>query len=213
VFTRTGTTWAQDAYIKASNAEPGDLFGTAGPSIALSGDGHTLAIGAASEDSAATGVDGAQASNAAIESGAVYVFVRGTGGWAQQAFVKASNTDANDQFGYGVALSGDGSTLAVGARHEASSARGLDGDQVDNSLFDAGAAYVFTRTANTWSQQHYVKAPTPTGNARFGHIVAMSASATTLVVGAPNESSPATGLDGDQMGTSAPNAGAVYIFE
>ncbi|MCA3011181.1 MAG: integrin, partial [Myxococcaceae bacterium] len=58
---------------------------------------------------------------------------------------KASNTGADDRFGSSVALSVDGSTLAVGARSEASNATGVNGTQTDNSAFPAGAVYVFTR--------------------------------------------------------------------
>src|SRR5262249_57113845 len=60
---------------------------------------------------------------------------------AQQAYLKASNTDANDQFGYSVAISGD--TVVVGAHFEASATAGVNGNQADNSAAIAGAAYVF----------------------------------------------------------------------
>jgi len=73
----------------------------------------------------------------------------------QTAYLKASNPDASDHFGcggvvqghtgQGVALSADGRTLAVGAPHEGSHAVGVNGNQADNSTFDAGAVYVFTR--------------------------------------------------------------------
>ncbi len=62
MFTRTGTTWRQQAYVKASNTGAGDSFGL---SVALSADGSTLAVGARLEDSAATGINGDQTSNAA----------------------------------------------------------------------------------------------------------------------------------------------------
>src|SRR5439155_24658260 len=59
-----------------------------------------------------------------------------------------------------VALSGDGNTLAVGAIGEASSTTGID--STPNELAPgAGAVYVYTRNAGTWSQQAYVKASTP----------------------------------------------------
>ena len=99
-----------------------------------------LAVGASAEDSAATGVNGDQADNGADNSGAVYVFVRSGSTWTQQAYIKASNTDANDNFGRSVALSGD--TLAVGAYLEDSAAPGVNGDQADNSAAIAGAVYV-----------------------------------------------------------------------
>jgi hypothetical protein len=59
----------------------------------------------------------------------------------QQAYLKASNTGANNQFGASVAVSGD--TVVVGAPNEDSAAMGVNGDQSDNSATNAGAAYVF----------------------------------------------------------------------
>jgi len=56
---------AQQEYLKASNTGASDFFGGA---VAISGD--TVVIGAGGEDSAATGVNGNQASNAAADSGA-----------------------------------------------------------------------------------------------------------------------------------------------
>jgi hypothetical protein len=69
VFTRSGTNWLQQAYLKASNAERMDEFGTS-----VSVDGDTMAVGAILEDSAATGVNGDQSDNTAGSSGAVYIF-------------------------------------------------------------------------------------------------------------------------------------------
>ncbi|MBI5773279.1 MAG: cadherin domain-containing protein, partial [Verrucomicrobia bacterium] len=69
VFTRSGTTWTQQAYLKASNTGELDYFGY---SVAVSGD--TVVVGAYWEDSNATGVNGTQADNSAAESGAAYIF-------------------------------------------------------------------------------------------------------------------------------------------
>ena len=80
--------------------------------------------------------------------------------WSHQAYLKASNTDVSDGFGTSVALSADGSILAVGAKLEDSAATGIDGDQADETADGAGAAYVLTRSGLTleWSQQAYLKA-------------------------------------------------------
>ena len=206
VFTRDGAgAWSQQAYIKASNPDASDDFGW---SIALSGD--TLAVGAVVEDSNATGIDGDQSDNSAENAGAVYVFTRdGAGVWSQQAYIKASNTDVEDAFGYAVALSGD--TLAVGALKEASAATGIDGDQTDNSAFEAGAVYVFTRDgAGVWSQQAYIKASNTDAVDVFGNSVALSGD--TLAFGAVEEDGNANGIDGDQSNNGANNAGATYVF-
>ena len=203
VFTRSGGTWSQQAYLKASNTGKSDKFGSA---LALSGD--TLAVGAYLEDSKAIGVNGNQANNTAADSGAVYVFTRSAGTWSQQAYLKASNTSAEDRFGAALALSGD--TLAVGAPYEDSKATGVNGDQADNSAGYAGAVYVFTRSAGTWSQQAYLKASNTGAGDSFGSALALSGD--TLAVGAGLEDSKATGVNGDQSDNSAFNAGAVYVF-
>jgi len=88
-------------------------------------------------------VGGDQSNNDQSNAGAVYVFASAGSTWSQRDYVKASNTDGNDYFGLTVAFSTDGSTLAVGASGEASSATGIDGDQTDNSAPRSGAVYVF----------------------------------------------------------------------
>ena len=203
VFRRTGTGWAQEAYLKASNTDAGDYFGS---SVAVSGD--TLAVGAILEESGATGVGGDQGDNSAWGSGAVYVFRRTGTGWEQEAYVKASNTDAEDYFGYSVAVSGD--TLAVGAFLEESGATGVGGDQDDNSAADSGAVYVFRRTGTGWAQEAYLKASNTGAFDNFGESVALSGD--TLAVGAEGEGSRATGVGGDQDDNSAWGSGAVYVF-
>jgi hypothetical protein len=203
VFIRTNGIWSQQAYVKASNTEAGDGFGE---SIALAGD--TLAVGASIESSAATGIDGDQTDNNAADSGAVYVFIRTNGVWRQQAYVKASNTEASDRFGLSIALVGD--TLAVGAVFEASAATGIDGDQTDNNAADSGAVYVFIRINGVWRQQAYVKASNTEASDWFGYSVALADD--TLAVGAINEASAATGIDGNQTDNNAADSGAVYVF-
>src|SRR3989454_9894418 len=152
----------QAAYIKASNTEMGDHFGNGGTleghGVALSGDGNTLAVGAPYESSGAKGSNGNQNDNSIYSAGAVYVFVRRNNAWSQQAYIKASNAGQSDKFGFVVSLSQDGNTLAVSAPGEGSAAKGINGDQKDDSIPEAGAVYVFTRTGNNWTQQAYIKA-------------------------------------------------------
>jgi hypothetical protein len=203
VFTRTDGVWSQQAYLKASNTEAGDWFGA---TVALVGD--TLVVGARFEDSAATGINGNQADNSAPDSGAAYVFTRTGGIWSQQAYLKASNTGADDRFGHHVALAGD--TVLVTAYLEDGSATGINGNQADNSAPDSGAAYVFTRTDGVWSQQAYLKASN-TGAGDWFAIPAVDGD--TLVVGAIQENSTATGIYGNQADNSVPDSGAVYVFQ
>ena len=209
VFTRTGTTWSQQAYLKASNTGVGDRFGY---ELSLSSDGNTLAIGAPDEKSNATGINGNQTDNSLAIAGATYVFTRTGATWSQQAYLKASNTSANDYFGLKLSLSSDGNTLAVAASHEDSNATGINGDQTDNSLAGAGAAYVFTRSGTTWSQQAYVKASNTGANDYFGAKLSLSSDGNILAIGANGEDSSATGINGNQTNNTAYSSGAAYVF-
>ena len=155
VFVRNGTTWTEQAFIKANNARPYSSFGVR---LALSGDGNALAVSAYLEDSAGQGVrppvlqpflllgslnSWREHENEAEESGAVYFYTRSGTTWTAGAYLKGSSTDAGDEFGSALALSGDGRLMVVGAHNEDSAASGVNGDQADNSGDDSGAAYVF----------------------------------------------------------------------
>ena len=208
VFTRSGTSWSQQAYIKASNTDNGDSFGI---SVSLSSDGNTLAIGATGEGSNVTGVDGDQTNNSAAASGATYVFTRSGTSWSQQAYIKASNTGASDEFGRSVSLGEDGNTLAIGATSEDSNATGINGDQTNNTAAIAGAAYVYIRSGTSWSQQAYLKASTTELNDQSAWPT-LSGDGKTLAVGAFYEDSSATGVNGDQSINWIYSAGAVFVY-
>jgi hypothetical protein len=203
VFVRNGTNWTQQAYLKASNTGVGDEFGF---SVGLSGD--TAVVGAVFEASNATGVDGNQSNNSALDSGSAYVFVRSGNTWTQQAYLKASNTGAFAGFGNSVAVSDD--TVVIGAAYENSNATGVNGDGSDNSAGSAGAVYVFARSGTTWTQQAYLKASNTETGDYFGWSVAVSGD--SVVIGAWEEASNATGIDGNQSDNSSPLAGAAYLF-
>ncbi len=158
---------AQGPVLIPGGAKFSENFGDA---VAISGD--TVVIGAPDEDSNTSGINGIKTNTGANGSGAAYVFVRNGNAWTQQAFLKASNTGQDDDFGYAVAISGD--TLIVGAYKEDSAAAGIGGNQDDNSLGDAGAAYIFVRSGTTWTQQAYLKPASPTSNGRFGFAVGIS---------------------------------------
>ena len=204
VFLRSGSNWTQEAYVKPFNTGISDFFGS---SVALSGD--TLAVGAILEDSNATGVNNFMGTDTSNASGAAYVFTRSGANWSQEAYVKASNTDVQDEFGFSVALSGD--MLAVGARLEDSGATGINGNESSNGLLNSGAGYVFTRSGMIWSQQAYIKASNTGQGDGFGVSIALDGD--LLAVGAPAEASEATGVGGNQTDNTAPNSGAAYLFQ
>jgi hypothetical protein len=218
----------QVAYLKASNPVEdahfgcgGTLTGHAGNASAISADGSTLAIGAPHENSGARGINGDQNDHSVYSAGAVYVFTRKGNAMAQQAYLKAASPGETANFGSSVALSRDGNTLAVAAYYESSAAKGINGNQDDRSIPEAGAVYIFVRSGTSWSQQAYIKASN-TGNAavgdayaegdQFGYSIALSADGNTLAVGAIGEDSNATGINGNQEDNSANQAGAAYVF-
>jgi hypothetical protein len=177
-----------------------------GFSVGISGD--TIVVGAIGEASAANGVNGNQFDGSAPLAGAAYVFERSAGLWSQSAYLKASNTDSDDMFGYAVAISGD--TVVVGAPYEDSAATGLNGNQMDNSVLDAGAAYVFERHAGSWAQAAYLKASNTGAADGFGYSAAIDGD--TIAIGAPFEAGSATGSNGNQIDESSPGSGAAYLF-
>jgi len=167
IFTRSGTTWTQQQKIQASDIQAGDSFGN---SVAIYGD--TVIVGAQLEDTS-----GANA-------GSVYIFTRSGTTWTQQQKIQATDKQANDQFGQSVAISGD--TVVVGANLE------------DTGGTSAGAAYVFTRSGTTWTQQQKIQATDKQTIDYFGNSVAIYGD--TVIVGAQLED------------TGGSNAGAAYVF-
>jgi len=115
---------------------------------------------------------------------------------AQQARMKADNAGNNDVFGTSVAVSGN--TVVVGASQEAG-----PGDVLANS----GAAYVFVRDGNTWTQQGYLRAPNAGMDDYFGGAVAISGD--VVAVGARGEDATAAG---DPSNNALTNSGAAYVF-
>ncbi|WP_416401473.1 integrin [Alicycliphilus denitrificans] len=209
LFGNDGTGWSVQSVLTGSNTEFNDRFGN---QVALSADGGTLAVGAPGETSSGKGINAAPGPRSLARAGAAYVFTRSGGAWNEQAFIKASNTDQDDEFSHSIALSADGNTLAVGAASEAGSSTGLTGNQADNAAGGAGAVFLFQRSGNTWSQRSYTKASNTGAEDAFGSSVALSADGKTLAVGARAEDSLATGVQGNQADNTANNSGAVYLY-
>ena len=123
-------------------------------------------------------------------------------------YIKASNAEAGDFFGWSVALSADGTTLAVGAPSEDSKTVGINGEQTDNDSSNSGAVYMFIKENGIWVQQAYLKASNTEQpnlnpyrvlpNDRFGYKVALSDDGNTLAVSALLEDSPSFGINCNQ---------------
>lgn len=203
IFHREDNSWSQEAYLKASNSDPNDIFGN---SIAISGE--TVVVGAKGESSSSRGVGGNQTDNTAVKSGAVYVFRRTGSTWNQEAYLKASNSEAGDLFGHSVGIIRN--TIVVGAIGESSNSTEVNGNQEDNTSGRSGAVYVFRRTGSVWNQEAYLKAPNTGADDLFGQSVTIVED--RLIVGAPQEDGASNGVDGDFSDNTAPDSGAAYSY-
>lgn len=206
IFRLIENKWTEIAYIKSNYPKIEDRFGA---SIALNAAGNRLAVGAPFEDSNATGVDGNQADNSSVNSGAVFVYSDISGTWSQQAYLKASNTQPDYRFGFSVAINGN--QLAIGSVSESSGSIGINGDESNKTAPQSGAAYLFKLENETWRQTTYIKAP-KTGDKNFFGAPVLLSGAGDLVVGATGETSIAVGINGDKTTTGARNAGAAYFY-
>src|SRR5258708_23162511 len=112
------------------------------------------------------------------------------------AYIKASNAKKDDQFGYTVALSAAGNTMAVGTTAEDSAAKGINGNQADHFALNAGAVYVFNRSGGNWVQQAYVNASNAKASDQFRASLALTGDGNTLALGPTGASSAATRHNG-----------------
>ena len=127
-------------------------------------------------------------------------------------YVKASNTGSSDLYGFAVAVSGDGNTLAVGAPKEDSVSVGINGDETDNTSADQGAVYIYARQNGIWVKQAYLKSPKAQAGEYFGYSLALSRDGNVLAVGAPRENSLAMGVNNFIDQAAGASVGAVFTF-
>ncbi|MGY3570228.1 hypothetical protein [Vibrio paucivorans] len=155
IFELDTSGWQQTQYVKASNSGADDYFGR---TLALSGDGNSLLVGAIAEDSSGQGTGSLGDDNIASNSGAAYLFKKTDGGnWVQQTLIKSSNSDAGDWFASDLDISYDGTTIAVGAQKEASPHKGINGGGAQNNTLEAGAVYIFQYLNGSWIETGFIK--------------------------------------------------------
>ena len=169
IYTRSGSTWTEQAKLTASDAQATDFFGRA---ASISGDGSYAIVGAYNEDGGA----GEPNPNA----GAAYIFERSGSTWTEQAILRASDgitapTQQGDFFGLTVSINSDGTYAIVGATGEDGGA----GDPLSN----AGAAYIYTRSGSTWTEQAKITASDAQASDNFGSTVSINSDGTYAIVG------------------------------
>lgn len=175
LFTREGDGWSQQTILTPPDEFEGDNFGGR---LSLSARGETAVIGASEASSPG-----------AVERGAAYVFTDTGSAWSRTAKLTATDGDEEDKFGNSVAISGDGTTILVGAPFDE-----------DPNGEDAGSAYRFERSDGSWIQQAKLLPGDGDPDERFG-IVSLSRDGSTALVGAYRDKN----RNGD-------DAGAAYVF-
>lgn len=161
VFTKPGADWVQQTKLLPPS---GDAPSSYGLSIALNGDGSTMAVGRHLDDTPT------------VDAGAVFIYTRTGSSWSQQTKITVS--DAAMHFGRSVSLSDSGNHVAIGAYGNAS---------------DNGCVYVFVRSGSTWTQQSRLTASDGSSGDSLGYSVAISKDASTVIAGAYSNDTKASG--------------------
>jgi len=156
VYKYMNNEWVFQKYIKPENLGTTVLFGV---DIALTNDGEYAFIGAS--DSSRYGV----------ASGCLYIYKQVNEDWKLHQIVYPDDITADDQFGRGVSVSGDGEYLFVGSVKE------------DTAGTDVGCVYVFKNLSGIWVQMHKITPVDPEPTLRFGNSTATNEDGTMLVVG------------------------------
>ena len=179
VFTRSGGVWRQQGgKLVGTISGYGGGLWSQGASVALSGDGNTAIVGGPSDNRT---------------MGAAWVFTRSGDVWMQQDNKLVGSGAGEPPLppgqGMSVALSADGNTAIVGS-------------------WGAEAAWVFTRSGGTWTQQgKKLVGSDAVGSARQGMSVALSADGNTAILGGPGDNPWARSVP---FGLGA--AGAAWVF-
>lgn len=193
VFARSGSAWSESAILTPPVLAEYAYFGN---DVAITGGASpTLVVGAPGEPS----------SGATIYPGTAYVYTPSGATWSQTAVLTAATQVTYARFGSAVALSADGTTLAIGADNEDVTATS------GASAPGAGAVHLFTGSDSSWNEVTRLTAASPSSGSGFGQTLAMNADGSTLAAGAADEDGGAAGVNG-APDTTMQTAGAAYLF-
>jgi hypothetical protein len=176
IFARSGNSWSEEAILVASDKANSDYFGY---SVSINSDGSRVVIGAAYADPGAT-----------TSAGKAYIFARSGNSWSEEAILVASDKAVDDYFGYSVSINSDGSRVVIGARLAD-----------PGGTANAGKAYIFARSGNSWSEEAILVASDKAVDDYFGYSVSINSDGSRVVIGAHYA---------DPGGTT--NAGKAYIL-
>lgn len=177
IYIRSGTTWTLETTLKASDATNSDRLG-----YSVSCDSTCTWVAAGTPQ---------RKVSTATNAGSVVLFHRTGTTWSASIRITTSDFAGSDFFGWSVAINGNGDRLIAGAYLADPS-----------STTGAGAAYVFTRSGTSWTQEAKLVASDRVANFQFGYSVSMNQDGSRVIVGANNATTDIY-----------LNAGAAYIFQ
>lgn len=158
IYTRSGSVWTQETILTASDKAIGDSLGV---SITMTSNGDRIAVGAQGRDTGGL-----------VNSGAVYHYTRTGVTWTQESVLTALDKETEGLYGGGVALTGDGTYLAV-------SAHGM----TISGVAKAGKLYFYTRSGSVWTQVGTLLPSVPQSSGYFGNGITLSPDGTKLLIG------------------------------
>jgi hypothetical protein len=178
IYSRSGSTWTMQQKLTSSDRADFDYFGKA---VSINSDG-TYVIATAYGDA-----------DNGTSSGSAYIFTRSGSTWSQQAKIKPSDGHANAEFGGGqwntpgvsASINSDATYVIVGSYYKGE----LDSESVGQQR--TGAAYVFTRSGSTWTQQQKLSPSAIVAFTYFGNSVSINSDATYAIIGAHGDTSGA----------------------
>lgn len=171
IYSRSGTTWTEEAVLTASNISASAYFGRG---TVITTDGSRVAVGSYGASPSATSM-----------AGAVYVFSRSGTSWTQEAILTASDKAANDNLGIGLSISSDG-TRIVATAHNASR----------NSITSIGKTYIFSRSGTSWTEEAGFLSSDGVASDKFGSYTAISNAGSFAMTSAVQAGSPGYTLSG-----------------
>jgi hypothetical protein len=186
VYNRSGTTWSQDTNnLQPTEIEQGDVYGT---TVAISGDGNTIAVGSVGDDDA--GYD-----DGIYNVGAVYVYVKSGGTWSQthKLYPVGTSRMALSKFGAAISISDDGNILLIGANAQ-------------------GVVYTATRSGGNWTLSTSTTSITGDDMAASDQFSISVTGALGLQISG-NGTTAIVGADSVDAANGFVDAGAAYIFK
>jgi hypothetical protein len=199
----SGNNWTERTDIPLQSSAPSS-FGYANSGLGISGNGDVIAAN----------IYVVLPSSPEAGASQVNVFRRAAAGYSKVAELTPGawgDGTLRGFYGFEIAVSGDGATIAVGDPSDLGQGTGPRAAPLIAGTAETGGVYIY-RFTDAWKLANMVKPNYPNERLGFARELALSASGRTLIIGDPDESSSAHGIGGDWHNSDDPAAGAVWMY-